>query len=115
MKGEDILYRESKNDGQTVHLYYNRQIGMYTAYGLSAFYADHVSSSILSYSDNLQLPVALLNRRDVLGLRQSMTVKEHESFSYYRLMAKEPMGTEGYENWLAKIGKTTFAAKPAEE
>lgn len=111
MKREAILLRESMNDGQTVHLYYDRRIGMYTAYGLSAYYVDHVASPVLSYADDLQLPVALLNKGDVLDLRQSMKVNEHESFNYYRLMAKEFMGTDGYEKWVAKMGGAVFGSK----
>lgn len=103
------------NDGQTVHLYYNKHIGMYTAYGLSAYYADHVASPVLSYADDLQLPVALLNKSNVSDLRQSMVVKEHESFKYYRLLAKECMRIEDYEKWVAEIGKTSFTLKPTKE
>lgn len=97
MDFEEIRQREAENDGQTVYLYYNKDIGAYMAYGFSAYYADHVASPELSYSEELQMPVAVLNKKDVLDLRQSMEIQEHEAFSYYRLKARGFMGCEGYE------------------
>ena len=38
-----------------------------------------------------------MNKADVLDLRQSMEIVEHEAFRYYRLMARGFMGSEGYE------------------
>lgn len=111
MEKQKIINREAKNDGKTVYLYYNRRIGAYAAYGLSAYYADHVASPMLSYSDDLQMPVAILSRQDVLDLIQSMQVNEHESFKYYRLTAKEFMGTDGYEKWLAQMRGAFFGNK----
>ena len=105
MNKELIKRREAENDGQTVYLYYNTDKQCYEAFGLSAFYADHVASPVFSYSDELQMPVAILNKMDVLDLRQSMEIKEHEAFSYYRLLARAFMGTEGYDKWVAKIRK----------
>lgn len=97
MNKELISLREAANDGQTVYLYYNTDDQCYEAFGLSAYYADHVASPELSYSDELQMPVAVLNKADVLDLRQSMEIVEHEAFRYYRLRARGFMGCEGYE------------------
>lgn len=97
MDFEEIRQREAANDGQTVYLYYNTDKQCYEAFGLSAYYADHVASPELSYSEEFQMPVAVLNRKDVLDLRQSMEIVEHEAFKYYRLLARGFMGTEGYE------------------
>lgn len=103
MDFEEIRQREAENDGQTVYLYYNKEKQCYEAFGLSAYYADHVASPELLYSEELQMPVAVLNRKDVLDLRQSMEIVEHEAFRYYRLQAKAFMGTEGYDKWVERI------------
>lgn len=105
MDFEEIRQRETENDGRTVYLYYNKEKQCYEAFGLSAFYADHVASPELSYSEELQMPVAILNRKEVLDLRQSMEIVEHEAFSYYRLLARAFIGTEGYERWVEEIRK----------
>ena len=103
MDFEEIRQREAENDGRTVYLYYNKEKQCYEAFGLSAYYADHVASPELSYSEELQMPVAVLNRKDVLDLRQSMEIVEHEAFNYYRLKARGFMGTEGYDKWVERI------------
>ena len=102
---ELISLREAENDGQTVYLYYNTDKQCYEAFGLSAYYADHVASPELSYSDELQMPVAVLNKQGVLDLRQSMEIQEHEAFRYYRLQARGYMGSEGYDKWVEKNRK----------
>ena len=103
MDFEGIRQRETENDGRTVYLYYNKEKQCYEAFGLSAYYADHVASPELSYSEELQMPVAVLNKQEVLDLRQSMEIVEHEAFRYYRLRARGFIGTEGYAKWVAKI------------
>ena len=101
----EIRQREAENDGRTVYLYYNTDKLCYEAFGLSAFYADHVASPELSYSEELQMPVAVLNKADVLDLRQSMEIQEHEAFRFYRLQARGFMGSEGYDKWVEKNRK----------
>ena len=77
MDKELILQQEAANDGQTIHLYYDDMVGMYVAYGLSAYYADMATDTIISYSDAIGKPVVLLGRRQVQYLRQSLTKVEH--------------------------------------
>lgn len=60
MNIEKIILQEAENDGQTVNIYYDEMIGKYVAYGLSAFYLTMVVNPILSYSDKLGMPVAIL-------------------------------------------------------
>ena len=94
-----IIDREQSNDGQSVFLYYDDVIGGYLAFGLSAFYVDHVVSPRLAYSDEMQMPVAILTRQEVLELRQAMKIQEHVHHSYYKLQARGFMGREGYDEW----------------
>ena len=37
-----ITLNEVQNDGKTIHLYFNTEIGLYVAYGFSAFFASHI-------------------------------------------------------------------------
>ena len=39
---EEILRKESENDGQSIYLFRDEMIGMYVAYGLSAYYTTMV-------------------------------------------------------------------------
>lgn len=103
MDKERISLQEVANDGQTVNLYYDEMVGMYAAYGLSAYYTTLVSDPYMSFSEEMQLPVALLRRENILYLRQSLIRLEHEPKVYYKFKTRMPIGEAGYAKWAAKI------------
>ena len=98
-----IIEQEMANDGQSVFLYYDTASGKYLAYGLSAYYADMAASPKLSFSSEYQMPVAVLERKDVLDLRQSMTMIAHTPYVSYRFKTRQLIGREGYERWAGRI------------
>ena len=69
MNKEEITINEVQNDGKTIHLYFNPEIGLYVAYGFSAFFAAHIVDVIAAFSEDLQMPVALMRKPDVSELR----------------------------------------------
>lgn len=95
-----ILEKETANDGQSVFLFYDERYGMYTAFGWSAFYSTMVIDPILSYSDELQMPVALIPRDMIRSLRQSLTKVEHEVKKHYVFRLKRKIGNAGYQTWV---------------
>lgn len=99
-----ILEKETNNDGQTVYLFYDERYGLYTAFGWSAFYTTMVVDPLLSYSDELQKPVALIKRNQIRSLRQSLTKVAHEEKKYYEFRLIRRIGNAGYQKWL----KDTF-------
>ncbi len=102
---ENIIRQEYFNDGMSVFLYYDTILGTYMAFGLSSFYVDHVISPFFCFSDEFQMPVAILSKEDVKELRQSMEIIEHEPHSFYRLQTKNYIGKEGYEKWVQSVIK----------
>lgn len=101
---ELIKQQEAANDGQTIHLFYDEIAGMYMAFGLSAYYSTMSVEPVISYSDALGMPVALLNRLQIKFLRQTMTKVEHQPQAYYRFRLRTKVGSAGYERWM----KETF-------
>ena len=97
---ENIIEKESANDGQSVFLFYDDRYGLYTAFGWSAYYTTMVVDPILSYSDELQMPVALIPRDLIRSLRQSLTKVEHEVKKYYVFRLKRKIGRAGYQKWV---------------
>ena len=95
-----ILEKEAANDGQSIYLFYNEWYGMYTAFGWSAFYTTMVVDPLISYSGELQMPVALIERSLIKILRQSMTKVAHEEKKYYVFKLKRMIGDAGYQKWL---------------
>ena len=104
---ELVKQQETANDGQTIHLFYDDMVGMYLAFGLSAYYSTMVVELCMSYSDALKMPVALLDRLQIKFLRQSVTKVEHQPQVYYRFRLRSKVGTAGYERWM----KETFGGK----
>ena len=102
MDKELILQQEAANDGQTIHLYYDEMVGVYLAFGLSAYYTTLVVTPYVSLSKTLQMPVALLRKGHINSLRQSMTKLEHIQHSYYRFRLNQKVGDAGYEKWLSR-------------
>lgn len=98
-----ILKQESENDGQSIYLYYDAMAGVYLAFGLSAYYSTMAADAYVSYSLELQKPVALLRRHHILQLRQSLTKVEHRMKDYYKFKMRIPLGEEGYERWKNKV------------
>ena len=95
--------KETTNDGQSVFLYYDAMAGVYLAFGLSAYYTTMVTEPYMSYSEDLQMPVALLRKEHILYLRQSLKKLEHEVKHYYRFQMRVPVGEAGYQKWAQKI------------
>jgi hypothetical protein len=98
-----ITLKEVANDGQSVFLYYDAMAGVYLAFGLSAYYTTMVTEPYMSYSEEMQMPVALLRREHILYLRQSLTKVEHNVKSYYRFQMRTVVGEAGYEKWAQQI------------
>lgn len=107
MDTELIKQQESANDGQTIHLFYDEIVGMYLAFGLSAYYTTMVVDPCMSFSNALEMPVALLDRLQIKYLRQSLTKVEHQQKSYYRFLLRTKVGDAGYKRWM----KDTFGDK----
>ena len=98
-----ITLHEVGNDGRSIYLYYDDLAGLYLAFGLSAYYTTMVTEPYMSYSEELQMPVALLRREHILMLRQGLKKVEHEPRKSYRFELRQPVGEKGYQRWAQKI------------
>ena len=99
MDKDTITLQEVGNDGRSVFLYYDAMAGVYLAFGLSAYYTTMVTDPYMSYSEDMQMPVALLRRNHVNALRQSLKRVEHTERQYYRFQLRQTVGEEGYAKW----------------
>lgn len=97
-----IKEQEQSNDGQSIFLYYDAMAGVYLAFGLSAYYATLVTEPYMSYSEAMEMPVALLRRQHINIMRQSLQKNEHTVKSFYRFQLRTLVGRAGYEKWAEK-------------
>ena len=103
MDKNTITLQEVGNDGKSVFLYYDSMAGVYLAYGLSAYYTTMVTDPYMSYSEEMQMPVALLRRNHINALRQSLQKVEHTEKNYYFFQLRQTVGEEGYVKWAQKM------------
>ena len=99
MDKDTITLQEVGNDGRSVFLYYDAMAGVYLAFGLSAYCTTMVTDPYMSYSEDMQMPVALLRRNHINALRQSLKMVEHTERQYYRFQLRQTVGEEGYAKW----------------
>ena len=98
-----ITMNEVMNDGKTIHLYFNQEVGLYVAYGFSAFFAAHIVDIIASFSEDMQMPVALLKKPEVSELRLSCNKIRHDYHVYYHLELKQELGLDDYARWVESV------------
>lgn len=94
-----ITDNEVQNDGKTIHLYFDTRVGLYVAYGFSAFFVAHIVDGISAFSEDLQMPVVLLRKPDVAELRLNTVKHLHDYHEYYRLELKQAMLLDDYARW----------------
>jgi len=99
MNKDIIIKNEVENDGKTIHLYYNPEVGLYIAYGFSAFFVSHIVEVLTVFNEAMQMPVALVCKPEVGVLRLSCTVHEHEPNTYYRLGLWQELPLADYTRW----------------
>ena len=98
-----ITSNEVQNDGKTIHLYFDTEVGLYVAYGFSAFFASHIVDVITAFSEDLQMPVALMRKPDVTELRLSTIKHQHDYNEYYRLELKQELALNNYKRWANSV------------
>lgn len=98
-----ITSNEVQNDGKTIHLYFDTEVGLYVAYGFSAFFASHIVDVITAFSEDLQMPVALMRKPDVTELRLSTIKQQHDYHEYYRLELKQELALNNYKRWANSV------------
>lgn len=93
---------EVENDGRTIHLYFNGVVGLYAAYGLSAFILSQLTEVKPSFSDDMQMPVVVINQARYELLKEKLIVVR-EARNYRCLWVEEPIDEQAYDEWVDVI------------
>lgn len=95
---ENIYLNEERNDGRTIHLYFKGLIGLYAAYGQSAYILSKQTKVSPSYSDEMQMPVVVINLAHYELLKERLEVAR-EGKNYRCLKVEEAVNPQEYEEW----------------
>lgn len=99
---ELITINEVRNDGKAIHLYFNGLVGLYTAYGYSAFALSRITKVNAAYSDNMQMPVVVINPAHLEELLIKTKVEKHTN-GYYCLLVEEGFDENEYSEWADQV------------
>ena len=72
---------------------------LYVAFGLSAYYSTMVVDPHLTYSANIDMPIAFFSKAQIRIMRQSLKKVEHTQGHSYEFRTRIPIGKGGYEKW----------------
>ena len=99
---ENITKNEILNDGRTIHLYFNGMIGLYVAYGISAYLLCKYTKAKPSYSDEMQMPVAVINAEHYEAIEKQLGLSK--IFKNYRcLKVGSEYSEEAYSEWAFQL------------
>ncbi len=105
---EEIILNECRNDGSTIHIYYNAISGAWISYGISAFLLRNLCDgngipSIESYSEVLQMPSVFIV--DIVDLNKCAASSRDIDSSYYILTVNEVADDDRYLPWASSLRK----------
>lgn len=105
---ETIIFNECFNEeGKQLHLYRNKETGLWTAYGYSAYKVAEIQKRqnhvpvVENYSRKMLMPVVVFGN-DTFKYITGLCRCEEENPDYTRLAIPEPArtGTDGYGQWV---------------
>ena len=99
---EMITLNEVNNDGKSIYLYFNGLIGLYAAYGFSAYLLSKNTEVKVSYSQSMQMPVVVINSTHLDEVKKALKVKEQKQ-SFCCLAVDEPLKEDEYSDWAGKL------------
>ena len=108
MEESQILQLEYQNDTMQVHVYYNKELDMWSAYGYSSYslrlYAKaNKIESLRGYSSVLGMPCTVVTNSAIKKIRQSVIMVDEVPNSYVHFVRKMKYPMSDYTNWVAKL------------
>lgn len=99
MDKETIIRNEVENDGKSIYLYFFPEIGLFVAYGFSAFFATHIVDVPAAFSKEYEMPLVLLRNSDLRELKRSMVRRKYDDPLNIRLEMKHEIELDDYVRW----------------
>lgn len=108
MNTDVITWNEYKNDGSFLHLYFNKLVDAWVAYGLSAyglrlFVKTNGCGNLRGFSKELQLPCTLVDEKTITQLLQQAAVLQQITDSYLQFRMQDAVDMSAYMKWTNKL------------
>lgn len=99
---DKIVLNEVNNAGDRIHLYFNGLVGLYVAYGISAFLLSKETEVQPKYSDDMQMPVVVINAGHYDLLNQQLELLKKVE-NYRCLKATVAYDESEYSEWASQL------------
>ena len=73
--------------------------------GSPAYFSAMVVDPYLTYSDELDMPIAMFSKAQIRIMRQGLKKVEHTPGSTYEFRTRIPLGRAGYDKWKTEVKK----------
>ena len=108
MNAEIIIWNECINDNSRIHLYWDERVGLWCAFGISAFgvalwLKDNGIKGNSHYSEEMCMPVTLLALSKLMSLAQNAADIEEMTGTYVRLRMAHGIDIEVYSVWACRL------------
>ena len=108
MNADMITLNECKNDGTFLHLYFNKPMNVWVAYGLSAyklrlFGKSNGCNNLREFSKELQMPCTIVGEDVIPCLLQHATVLQQTNDSYLQIRMQDAADISSYTKWTNKL------------
>ncbi len=108
MDTNHIIQNEQSNNGNIIHLYYEEKIGIwhafgYSAYGLRLFDKTKGYNSMRGYSRSLQMPCTITSNESLVPLLQNATEVSSQTDTYVCLQMSDVINVNAYTKWVNKL------------
>ena len=102
---ERIVINEVNNNGTEIHLYFNGFVGLYVAYGISAYLLSKETEVVPSYSEDMQMPATVINVAHYNLLKEKLEVIKKTN-NYCCLKATATYDENDYSDWASELRGT---------
>lgn len=108
MGTNNIISNECANNGNQIHLHYVEQIGMwcaygYSAYGLRLFDKSNGYNSLRGYSKILQMPCTITSNESIVPLLKTAAEISSQTETYISLRMQDIINLDAYTKWVHKL------------
>lgn len=108
MNIDAITLNECRNDGTFLYLYFNKSIGAWAAYGLSAyglrlFVKSNGCRNLRGFSKEVQMPCTLVDEEAITQLLQHVAVLQQTEDSYIQVRMQDAVDISTYTKWTNKL------------
>lgn len=108
MNSEIVIWNECINDNRKIHLYWDEKIGMWCAFGISAFgivvwLKENNTEDNSHYSEEMCMPVTLLSMDRLMRMAQNAADIEEMTGTYVCLKMAREVDLEIYSAWAGHL------------